>query len=148
MADEIKSLEDLGNIGNATGDGGDAVVNTAPVYEQKLDAYGRAYATGKRKNAVARVWIKPGSGQIVINKREFEKYFARPVLRMILTVPRTAPLLRGVGSVVLLSTSFMSNGCPRRTLDGMANFSIATSPRVPEKTGATSIPTPASTSAA
>lgn len=61
--------------------------NTAPVYVQKLDNQGRAYATGKRKDAIARVWIKPGSGKITINKREFEVYFARPVLQMILKQP-------------------------------------------------------------
>ncbi|MDP1628229.1 MAG: 30S ribosomal protein S9 [Parvibaculum sp.] len=54
---------------------------------QKLDKFGRAYATGKRKNAVARVWIKPGSGRISINGRTLEVYFARPVLRMILNQP-------------------------------------------------------------
>ncbi len=59
----------------------------APRYEQKLDKYGRAYATGKRKNAVARVWIKPGSGKITVNGRDVEVYFARPVLRMILQQP-------------------------------------------------------------
>jgi len=58
----------------------------APV-EPKIDAQGRAYATGKRKNAVARVWIKPGKGQITINGRDQEVYFARPVLRMILRQP-------------------------------------------------------------
>jgi small subunit ribosomal protein S9 len=53
----------------------------------KLDAQGRAYATGKRKNAVARVWIKPGSGKITINDRDSPIYFARPVLRMLLNQP-------------------------------------------------------------
>ena len=51
-----------------------------PKYVQKLDKSGRAYATGKRKNAVARVWIKPGAGAVVINERPVETYFARPVL--------------------------------------------------------------------
>lgn len=80
MAETINSLEDLGEV---------AAVETeaAPVYEQKLDQYGRAYATGKRKDAVARVWIKPGNGKITINGREFEKYFARPVLQMVLQQP-------------------------------------------------------------
>jgi small subunit ribosomal protein S9 len=64
-----------------------AVAAEAPKYEQKLDKYGRAYATGKRKNAVARVWIKPGSGKITINGRDVAIYFARPVLRMILQQP-------------------------------------------------------------
>ncbi|MFN3524102.1 MAG: 30S ribosomal protein S9 [Phenylobacterium sp.] len=55
--------------------------------EPKIDQYGRAYATGKRKNAVARVWIKPGKGQITINGRDQEVYFARPVLRMMIAQP-------------------------------------------------------------
>jgi small subunit ribosomal protein S9 len=59
----------------------------APVHVQKLDAQGRAYATGKRKDAVARVWIKPGPGKIVVNERPVDQYFARPVLRMILQQP-------------------------------------------------------------
>ncbi|MFL5146403.1 MAG: 30S ribosomal protein S9 [Microvirga sp.] len=59
----------------------------APKYEKKIDAQGRAYATGKRKDAVARVWIKPGPGQITVNERPVEQYFARPVLRMILQQP-------------------------------------------------------------
>jgi len=59
----------------------------APTYERKVDAQGRAYATGKRKNAVARVWIKPGKGVITINGRDQEIYFARPVLRMMIAQP-------------------------------------------------------------
>ena len=59
----------------------------APVYEPKIDAQGRSYATGKRKNAVARVWLKPGSGKITINDRDQEIYFARPVLRMMIAQP-------------------------------------------------------------
>ena len=57
------------------------------VREPKIDAQGRAYATGKRKNAVARVWIKPGKGQITINGRDQTVYFARPVLRMMIAQP-------------------------------------------------------------
>jgi hypothetical protein len=72
-----------------------AVVAAAPVetteeaekHVKKVDAQGRAYATGKRKNAIARVWIKPGSGKIVVNGRPVETYFARPVLRMIVNQP-------------------------------------------------------------
>ncbi len=59
----------------------------APTHVQKLDAQGRAYATGKRKDAVARVWIKPGPGNIVVNDKPVDAYFARPVLRMILQQP-------------------------------------------------------------
>ena len=80
MAETLSSLADLKT-------GPDGIVVAAPVYTQKLDKQGRAYATGKRKNAVARVWIKPGSGKVVVNDRTMEVYFARPVLRMILQQP-------------------------------------------------------------
>ena len=59
----------------------------APVYEAKRDAQGRSYATGRRKDAVARVWIKPGKGDIIVNGRPVGTYFARPVLRMLITQP-------------------------------------------------------------
>ncbi|MGI9382024.1 MAG: 30S ribosomal protein S9 [Methyloligellaceae bacterium] len=86
MADEdVKTLEDLGEL-----TGVEAEAPPAPVYEQKLDAQGRAYATGKRKDAIARVWIKPGAGRIKVNGRDHEKYFARPVLQMILKQPLSA----------------------------------------------------------
>ena len=62
-------------------------VKEAPKYEKKVDKQGRAYATGKRKNAIARVWIKPGSGKILVNGRELKVYFARPVLQMIVNQP-------------------------------------------------------------
>ena len=77
----LQSLADLGQQAPAP------AAPEAPKREQKLDAYGRAYATGKRKDAVARVWIKPGSGRIVVNDKPVEQYFARPVLRMILQQP-------------------------------------------------------------
>src|SRR6476469_3530769 len=64
-----------------------SAVSAAPKAEPKRDKQGRAYATGKRKNAVARVWVKPGKGKIVINEREIEKYFTRPVLRMLINQP-------------------------------------------------------------
>jgi small subunit ribosomal protein S9 len=79
VAETVQSLEGLASLKPA--------VPEAPQYVQKLDAQGRAYATGKRKNAVARVWIKPGSGKITVNGRDIEVYFARPVLRMILQQP-------------------------------------------------------------
>ncbi len=80
-ATEIRSLGDLSGGGEAT------QAPQAPVYVQKLDAQGRAYATGKRKNAVARVWLKPGPGKITVNGREHNVFFARPVLQMILKQP-------------------------------------------------------------
>jgi small subunit ribosomal protein S9 len=63
------------------------VQDAAPLREQQLDKHGRAYATGRRKDAVARVWLKPGSGKIVINGREQETYFARPTLRLVINQP-------------------------------------------------------------
>jgi small subunit ribosomal protein S9 len=86
MANEPKTLSDLGSLAGQTG-AGEAVPSGAPVYQQKIDSLGRAYATGKRKNAVARVWIKRGHGRITINKKEFQAYFARPVLQMLLRQP-------------------------------------------------------------
>ncbi|HSV28554.1 MAG TPA: 30S ribosomal protein S9 [Candidatus Omnitrophota bacterium] len=66
-----------------------------PVHERKVDAQGRAYATGRRKNAVARVWIKPGSGKIIVNGRDVTTYFARPVLRMLINQPFEAARAEG-----------------------------------------------------
>jgi small subunit ribosomal protein S9 len=81
MAETINSLEELGSSSAAP------AASTSPVYVQKIDAQGRAYATGKRKNAIARVWVKPGSGKITVNGKEFNLFFARPVLQMILQQP-------------------------------------------------------------
>ncbi len=64
-----------------------AAQNEAPKHERKVDAQGRAYATGRRKDAVARVWIKPGKGKITVNGRDVSVYFARPVLQMVVNQP-------------------------------------------------------------
>ena len=80
MAD-LSSLAELGSATEASAQ------PAAPVHVQKLDKSGRAYATGKRKDAIARVWVKPGSGKIIVNDKEFAAYFARPVLQMILKQP-------------------------------------------------------------
>ncbi|TNE39942.1 MAG: 30S ribosomal protein S9 [Alphaproteobacteria bacterium] len=82
MAEESKTLEDLR-------DAMEPVEAAAPA-EPKIDEHGRAYATGKRKDAVARVWIKPGAGKVTVNGRDQEVYFARPVLRMVLNQPLEA----------------------------------------------------------
>ena len=82
MAETVQSLEGLSAL--------KPEVAETPRYVQKLDKQGRAYATGKRKNAVARVWIKPGAGKIVVNTREVEIFFARPVLRMLIQQPLVA----------------------------------------------------------
>lgn len=80
-----ETLNDLSKLGDAI-KGGEAVAAAAS-NEPKIDELGRSYATGKRKNAVARVWIKPGSGKITVNGREYGQYFARPVLQMIIRQP-------------------------------------------------------------
>lgn len=90
MSDNRQSLSDLGNViqGQPEGEDGAPVSVTtqsnAPLREQEVDKFGRAYATGRRKDAVARVWLKPGSGRITVNGRDQEQYFARPTLRLII----------------------------------------------------------------
>jgi small subunit ribosomal protein S9 len=83
MADQVNSLEELGQV--ATGQA--PVAETVVAREPVRDELGRSYATGKRKDAVARVWIKPGSGKVTVNGKEMSVYFARPVLQMILRQP-------------------------------------------------------------
>ncbi len=83
MADQINSLEELGAAA-----GVEAVVEETVIPREPVrDSLGRSYATGKRKDAVARVWLKPGSGKVVVNGKEMDKYFARPVLQLILRQP-------------------------------------------------------------
>ena len=92
MADEIKSLDDLKDVVSedlATAPVEAVVTEAAITREPVRDELGRSYATGKRKDAVARVWIKPGSGKVIVNGREMAVYFARPVLQMILRQPFT-----------------------------------------------------------
>jgi small subunit ribosomal protein S9 len=101
MAEELKSLEDLGQARIDTTQDSAAPSQDKPVYEQKLDSQGRAYATGKRKDAIARVWIKPGKGTITINKKDFKSYFARPVLQMILKQPLVAANRDGQYDVIV-----------------------------------------------
>ena len=92
MAETMQSLDQLGTLKPAAPE--------APKYVQKLDKQGRAYATGKRKNAVARVWIKPGKGTITVNTRPVEVFFARPVLRMLIQQPLVAANRNGQYDVV------------------------------------------------
>ncbi len=73
----------------ADASGGETIVE-AVVPEPKIDEQGRSYATGKRKNAIARVWLKPGAGAVTVNGRDQQTYFARPVLRMIIHQPFAA----------------------------------------------------------
>ena len=92
MAESMQSLDQLSALKPAAPE--------TPKYVQKLDKQGRAYATGKRKDAVARVWIKPGSGKIVINDRVIEVYFARPVLRMLIQQPLSTASRSGQYDVI------------------------------------------------
>ncbi|HRO14185.1 MAG TPA: 30S ribosomal protein S9 [Paracoccus sp. (in: a-proteobacteria)] len=91
MADEIKSLDQLKDAVTASVGGVQGTAAAEPqasvAREPQRDALGRAYATGKRKDAVARVWVKPGSGKVVVNGKDIAEYFARPVLQMILRQP-------------------------------------------------------------
>ena len=90
MAEQLNSLEDLkGAVDTATpaGGEGEVLIDTSVPREPVRDELGRSYATGKRKDAVARVWIKPGSGKVIVNGKDINAYFARPVLQMILKQP-------------------------------------------------------------
>ena len=92
MSDTMQSLDQLSQLKPAAPE--------APKYVKKVDKQGRAYATGKRKDAVARVWHKPGSGKVVINTRVGETYFARPVLRMMIQQPLVAAARAGQYDVI------------------------------------------------
>ena len=94
MAESIQSLDQLSQLKTA------AATPDAPKHEKKVDKFNRAYATGKRKDAVARVWIKPGAGKVTVNSREVEVYFARPVLRMMIQQPLVAAARAGQYDVI------------------------------------------------
>ena len=92
MSDTMQSLDQLASLKTAAPE--------APKYVKKVDKFGRAYATGTRKDAVARVWIKPGAGKVIVNTREVEVYFARPVLRMLIQQPLVAAARAGQYDVI------------------------------------------------
>jgi len=96
MSEQITSLEDLA----AVAEGAPAVVEIMAPREPVRDELGRTYATGKRKDAVARVWIKPGSGKVSVNGKDQDAYFARPVLRLILRQPMQIAGVEGQFDVV------------------------------------------------
>lgn len=93
MAEEKRGLEDLKELVEPPAE--EAAAEAAAAPEPEIDRHGRSYATGKRKNAVARVWIKPGGGKITVNGRDVETFFARPVLRMLLNQPFEAAARTG-----------------------------------------------------
>jgi small subunit ribosomal protein S9 len=84
MSDTVETLADLNELG---AEGTAPVAPPAPLREKEVDAQGRSYATGRRKDAVARVWLKPGTGKITVNGRDQEVYFARPTLRLVINQP-------------------------------------------------------------
>ena len=97
MSDNRQSLSDLASLTGAEAPAAAAVSTgtegfvpaapTAPLREKQVDALGRAYATGRRKDAIARVWLKPGTGKVTVNGRDQEVYFARPTLRLVINQP-------------------------------------------------------------
>ncbi len=86
MAQDEQTLTDLSQLGDTAAAGGAAPAESQ-LPEPKIDAHGRSYATGRRKDAVARVWVKPGSGKVNVNGQDLADYFGRPVLRMIVHQP-------------------------------------------------------------
>ena len=106
MSDTVNSLADLQGLttgapaATTTPDAPQAPVSTAPLRQQELDKQGRAYATGRRKDAVARVWVKPGTGKITVNGRDQEIYFARPTLRLVINQPFSVTAREGQYDVI------------------------------------------------
>ena len=96
MSDQRTALEDLAAVAEGTS----AVVEIVAPREPVRDALGRSYATGKRKDAVARVWIKPGSGKVIVNGKDQDVYFARPVLQLILRQPMQITGVEGQFDVI------------------------------------------------
>lgn len=90
MSDTLTNLADLGTSLGVDAPAAGSITPSAPaapLREREVDAQGRSYATGRRKDAVARVWIKPGSGKITVNGRDQDVYFARPTLRLVINQP-------------------------------------------------------------
>ena len=87
MTDEIKSLDELKDAVGMADDEGTTDVDVQAPKEPVRDELGRSYATGKRKDAVARVWVKPGNGKVTVNGKDMPAYFARPVLQMVIDQP-------------------------------------------------------------
>ena len=87
MAEKIESLKDIKSAAKASKASKVASTSETAARKPNRDKQGRSYATGKRKDAVARVWIKPGKGNITINEKSIDQYFARPVLKMIINQP-------------------------------------------------------------
>lgn len=124
MSDTVESLENLNDLG------GEAAVETVINVEPKIDEYGRAYGTGRRKSAVARVWIKPGSGKITINGKDQTEYFARPVLRMIIEQPLIAAERRDEFDVICTVKGSGLSGQAGAVRHGISRALVAYEPSV------------------
>jgi small subunit ribosomal protein S9 len=125
MAEDVKSFSDLKTTlikaKPAT------AADTVPA-AGKRDAKGRAYATGRRKNAVARVWVKPGKGTITINSKDEKVYFARPVLRMIVRQPLIAANRDGQFDVIVTVTGGGLSGQAGAVRHGLSRALVAYEP--------------------
>ena len=120
MAESMQSLDQLSQLKPATPE--------AAKYIKKIDKLGRAYATGKRKDAVARVWIKPGAGKIMVNARDFQAYFARPVLRMLIQQPLVATNRDGQFDVIVSVTGGGLSGQAGAVRHGISRALVAYEP--------------------
>lgn len=120
MSDAVESLEDIKSLGS---EASTAKPAAAPV-EPKIDEHGRAYGTGRRKSAVARVWIKRGSGKITINGKDQEEYFARPVLRLVIEQPLLAAERRDEFDVVCTVTGSGLSGQAGAVRHGIARAMV------------------------
>ena len=122
MAETMQSLDQLSALKPAAPE--------APKYVQKIDKLGRAYATGKRKNAVARVWIKRGPGKITVNDREFEVFFARPVLRMMIGQPLAIANRNGQYDVICRVSGGGLSGQAGAVRHGIARALVDSNPEI------------------
>ena len=134
MAETIQSLDALSALKPAAPE--------VPKYVQKLDKQGRAYATGKRKNAVARVWIKRGAGKITVNDREIEVYFARPVLRMLISQPIAVANRNGQYDVVCRVSGGGLSGQAGAVRHGVSKALTYFEPELPGRAQAWWVPDP------
>ena len=125
--EEIKSFEDLGQSENSE--------NDMILPEKEVDDLGRSYATGKRKDAVARVWLKQGPGNIIINGKSSDDYFARPVLRMLINQPLVASDRKGQFDVICSVTGGGLSGQAGAVRHGISNCLLYTSPSPRDQRG-------------
>ncbi len=126
MAEDVKSFSDLkSTLIKAKPQGAE---KTAEQGQGKRDAKGRSYATGRRKDAVARVWIKPGKGTITINDKDEKAYFARPVLRMIIRQPLIAANRDGQFDVIVTVTGGGLSGQAGAVRHGVSRALVAYEP--------------------